>query len=395
MLYSIAFRILKPVLGFLLLLLFIFGTFVTYKIVSRGAYEWLWLGPHQSEENVGKITDVFLIIVDHWEPGSDISGAKHWLDRYKQVAIKHTDSGGRPLQYTWAYPVDNRNEKILALLSEAVYDGFGEVEVHWHHKHDDEAKFEQDLREGIRDFNKFGAVIHKGQEHARFIFVHGNWALDNSIPESCGISNELEILTRNGAYADFTFPAIGSPAQPRQRGIFRAKDDSGPKSYDTGTVSTVGRVGPGLLIFQGPLGIDFRNPLVLFEYGALDDQELTGFSGAINRFLGTEALWREHRVGNWLRLAPRVVGKPEWAFIKVHAHGMQHADFIFRLIDDAVTTLEKEAVERGLRLHFVTTREAYNLIRAAEEGAEMELSELLDFKIPKPLRAYTKTNMLF
>ncbi len=147
------------------------------------------------------------------------------------------------------------------------------------------------------------------------------------------------------------------------------------------------------MMIQGPLGLDFRNPLVFMEYGALDDQEITGFSGKVNSLLGRQQLWRPHRASNWLRLSPSVVGKPEWVFIKLHAHGMQHRDFIFDLLDDAVTSLEEVTASHDIKLHFVSAREAYNIIRALEAGETGEPTQYFDFEIANPMnqtRKYSK-----
>ena len=99
----------------------------------------------------------------------------------------------------------------------------------------------------------------KGSSQPRYAFVHGNFALANSAGgRFCGVDSEMKVLAETGCYADFTFPAFGSPAQPRKsNSIYYATDDAGPKSYDRGNDVAVGRPASGdLMIFQGPLVID-------------------------------------------------------------------------------------------------------------------------------------------
>jgi hypothetical protein len=373
----------------LLTILAVPASLPVYKIIKAEAYRWLLYAPNASHDSreVDEITDVFLILVDHWEPGKDVAGANKWLRQYRAVALRHRDASNTPLRYTWAYPCDRRNRKILSLLSRMVFDGFGEVEVHWHHHHKSTKKFEVDLKRCFKDFSDFGALVHENSNHPQFAFVHGNWALDNSEYERhCGINSELDLLQKLGAYADLTFPAPVAATQPRQiNSIYRAIGTPAPKSYDTGIPVAENGSADGLMMIQGPLGLDFRNPLIFFENGALDDQEITGFSGTVNSMLGNEGLWQPHRVNNWLSLAPSVVGKPEWVFIKLHAHGMQHRDFIFELIDEAVTSLEDVAASRGIKLHFVSAREAYNLIRSLEAGEDGEPTQYFNFEIGRPL----------
>lgn len=373
----------------LLAILAVPASLPVYKIIKADAYKWLLYAPnaYHDSRNVDEITDVFLILVDHWEPGKDVTEANDWLRQYREVALRHRDANNRALRYTWAYPCDRRNGKILSLLSKAVFDGLGEIEVHWHHYHNNTRKFEVDLERCLKDFSDFGALVHENSDRPQFAFVHGNWALDNSGHERhCGINNELDLLQKWGAFADLTFPSPLAAAQPRQiNSIYRATATPAPKSYDTGVPVVKDESAEGLMMIQGPLGFDFRNPLIFFENGALDDQEITGFSGKVNSILGRRQLWRPHRVDNWLRLSPGVVGKPEWVFIKLHAHGMQHRGFIFELIDDAVTSLQDVAASRGIRLHFVSAREAYNLIRSLESGEVGDPAQYFNFEIGRPL----------
>ena len=99
---------------------------------------------------------------------------------------------------------------------------------------------------GLNSYKKHGIFVTV-DENIRFGFVHGNWALDNSIIKNgknmCGVNNELTILKSLGCFADFTFPATGTMAQPMKiNSIYYAKDDpQSPKSYNNGVDVTVGK----------------------------------------------------------------------------------------------------------------------------------------------------------
>jgi hypothetical protein len=54
---------------------------------------------------------------------------------------------------------------------------------------------------------------HQKKQTIRFGFIHGNWALDNSLPhgKSCGLDSEIALLRDLGCYGDFTMPSGASP----------------------------------------------------------------------------------------------------------------------------------------------------------------------------------------
>jgi hypothetical protein len=66
----------------------------------------------------------------------------------------------------------------------------------------DAARFEMALKLGLD-----AARRETGLALQRWFFVHGQWALNASDPSVCHITNEIEILLRNGGLGDFTFPA--------------------------------------------------------------------------------------------------------------------------------------------------------------------------------------------
>src|SRR4029453_6160995 len=96
-----------------------------------------------------------------------------------------------------------------------------------------------------------------------FGFIHGNWALDNSLPNGryCGLNNEITLLRDLGCYADFTLPSAPSPAQTRIfNTIYWGTDDpQRPRSHDTGIPLTPdGPIGGDLLMFPGASPFNLR-----------------------------------------------------------------------------------------------------------------------------------------
>lgn len=337
-----------------------------------------------------KTTDLILLVCDHWEPGSGeaaLQRSRRWLLEYPKVPARHQDSQGRPFQYTWFYPIDNLEPQILEMLSEMAARGLGEVEVHWHHHHESEADFRRDLEAGLAEFRRVGATVSKPGGPSRWGFAHGNWALDAGNPGCCGIANEISIIQEMGCYGDFTFPALGSPAQPKTiNQIYYAVDTSEPKSHDTGLEAMVGRPGEGLLIFEGPMGMNFRNPLLLMEGAAIDASEGTGFIGMIRPPANFRDYFQDSRVPLWRDMNITVAGRPEWCFVKLHAHGHENADLLLGgQLDAMLDAVAAYCREQGLRWHYVTTREAYNLVKAAENGLSGNPADYYDYEVPRPL----------
>jgi hypothetical protein len=71
-----------------------------------------------------------------------------------------------------------------------------------------------------------------GQHPDRWFFVHGQWALNGSDDGSCVITNEIEILLRNGCCGDFTFPSGRPRTNPRIRAPYFCRPFDAPKGYD-------------------------------------------------------------------------------------------------------------------------------------------------------------------
>lgn len=349
-----------------------------YKIVRWRAYVWLpdYVKEELSRERTpaGATVHVMFVFVDHYEPGPGRAGAERnrkWLEGYKALASRHRDSYGRVPQHTWFYAYEQKNDAVMEELSRAVREGYGEIELHWHHGNDTNESFGPKLSEALRWFNSFGAMVSDGPDgRVRFGFIHGNCALDNStIPKYCGVNRELEALRKAGCYADFTFPSLGSPAQPSKvNSIYYAADDDRPKSYDTGRDARVGtRVADQLLIFEGPMTLHADRRL--FEYGAVENDEQPS----------------PGRVDSWVATRVCVMGRPDWTFVKVYTHGAQSRTTCLGPMTDAMFGYLEECYGGGLfRLHYVTSREAYNIVRAAEDGLTGDPNNFRDYEVTEP-----------
>ena len=165
---------------------------------------------------------------------------ERWVRDYPRLFGAFRDSDGRPPQHSFFYPQEEYEPEYLEALAGLCRAGFGEVEIHLHHDHDTAAG----LRRKLLTFKdtlagRHGLLArHRLTGQAMYGFIHGNWALDNSLPGGCrcGVNNELDVLRETGCYADFTLPSYPSAAQTRKfNSIYYAEGRPGrAKSHDTG-----------------------------------------------------------------------------------------------------------------------------------------------------------------
>jgi hypothetical protein len=322
--------------------------------------------------------DVIVLVADHFEPArrhgdrAAEEAVRSWCAAYEEMAGKHRDADGRFPQHTWFYRYDYPNPGCVQALNESVFRGLGEVEFHLHHGHDTHEAMVRTLREGVAWFNRFGAMLSAQTRPQQFFgYVAGNSALDNGAGDDTlsGCNTEIRALAEAGCYADFTFPALGSHAQPRWTNtIYYATEDGGPKSYDTGVEAAVGRPASGdLMIFNGPVAIDWGQ-------GCISDGSIENSSPP-----------HPSRLGAWLSAHVHVAGRPEWVFVKLHTHAMQNrASFLSSNCDDMFTAMQAWWNRPPFRLHYVTAREAFNIAKAAEAGHAGNPNDFRDYLIPPP-----------
>lgn len=364
----------------------IYSAAFAVRVVTRGYYVFL---PNYLAQTVGSITSpavagpthVFLLFTDHFEPDYEEGWVAAWLSRYVAMAKMHRDADGRAPQHTFFYPGEQYSRPIYEMLRDTTRAGFGEVELHFHHGYDTADSFRDTLADAIADFRSFGFLETLDGKTA-FSFIHGNSGLDNSNGEwLCGINREIDLLHDLGCYADFTFPSLFEDSQPNSANlIYAATDDDRPKSYDRRLPLSSLRDGSGqLMIFEGPL-IFAPSLNVRHLFLDLDDGDIHAAEHASPR-----------RADRWIRANVHVAERPDWRFVKLFGHCISsRADVEACLdaeFDKTLAYLEREYNDgRRYVLHYVTAREAYNLARAAAEGATGDPRQYFDAYI-KPYKA--------
>jgi hypothetical protein len=363
----------------------------------------IWLGSYLRDlfrkrrgDSRANPTHVIFCLVDHFEPIACGRSApererrrmRAWMEGYPRLAARHWDSNGIPPQHTWFYPAEDYRPEYLENLSRLCEQGLGEIELHLHHGPDTSASLRKRLEDALENFNRHGALVTQGEPPLKtYAFIHGNLALDNSMgdPTLCGVNNELEILQETGCYADFSLPTAPARSQTRKiNSIYYAQDDpDAPKSHDTGLDAEVGvNSRKGLLLIQGPLALNFRRR----KFGLLpriDNAEIMGHFPAT-----------PDRIRRWVGQRIHVRRRPEWVLVKASCHGAEERHFKALLGDDAhrmYSYLEAAFRDRpGYGLHYVTARELYNIVKAAEAGVEGNPGEFRDFLIPPYVNRQTR-----
>ena len=324
----------------------------------------------------GQVTDVCFLFVDHFEPDYGHADADHqlqrvcrWQEQYARAIQGRRDSDGRCPRHTWFFPVALNDPVVRPVLSAWPGRGWGEIEYHLHHDDNPDmssADIERQIRRDVADLQSMGAL-----SGGRYAFVHGMFALAGGDPRWCRAADELDVLAATGCYADFTFPSLGSPAQPGKiNSIYYARTTARPRPYETGQDAAAGLAGTGLLMLPGPMHF-----------------------GLYPRFCDDAHLEPGHlphrrRIGRWLACRVHVVGRPNWVFIAVHSHTAREdaQDALFRgPMQRLWAGLEDRFQCRRLwRLHYVTAREAYNIVRAAESGLDGNAGAYRDFELAAP-----------
>ena len=338
-------------------------------------------------------------VADHFEPfrkrldrDGNVSGGrdrkdavalvKEWTRAYRRFADGLADADGVPPRHTFFYPAEEYDEECLDVLTEFCAGGFGDVEIHLHHRNDTAEGLRNKLeccRETLR--SRHGLLGSDAEDRVRYGFVHGNWSLCNSRPDGdwCGVNEELGILSETGCYADFTFPSAPSPTQPKMvNAIYRAVDTPGrPRGQDAGVRSQVSGVRPdadSLLLVQGPLALDWGRR----KWGVVPRLDNAEISGSNLPTPGRARLWMDTGI--------HVRGRPEWIFVKVHTHGCVDANR--RALFGGAARAMHEYLGKGdggaWKLHYVTAREMYNIVRGAEKGREGDPASLRDEGIAPP-----------
>ncbi len=370
--------------------LFLLGAFSGWVIYKKNMHIWL------PDYLRGAILNIFsakgeypkhilFIFVDHFEPyfktNSDAVAKRRmdaWMINYPKIAALHRDRDGRYPQHSWFFPQDMLSEDLYFLkkLTELSARGFGEIEMHLHHQNDTVESF----REKIASWKKAMGEVEGLGRRQYFAFIAGNWALDNSRLKKernfSGVNNELIILKEEGCFADFTFPSIYHTAQPAKvNSIYYAEDNPDkPKSYNWGIDVSVGKKPNGdLLIVEGPLSIAWYSFFKRLK-PSLEDGNICE----------TYPPFKE-RIDNWIKRNIHIRGQSTWIFVKIFTHGCEDNTIPIVLgkpLHDMFTYLETKYNDgKKYILHYVTAREAYNIIKAAEAGMKGNPGDYRDFII--------------
>jgi hypothetical protein len=328
---------------------------------------------------------VLLCVADHFEPRfgdtsyeQECTRIDRWVRQYPTLAARHRDSDGVPPQHTFFYPEEEYRPEHLGRLAVLCRQGLGDVEIHLHHHADTAEDLGRKLTQFKTILHRDHGLLHRNEATGviEYGFIHGNWALDNSGPDGkhCGVNNELTVLRETGCYADFTLPAAPEGAQTRTiNSIYYAADDPDrPKSHDTGVpVRANGQPSGDLMIVQGPLALNWRSR----KFGILPRIETGELSG--------DAPPTPARADLWVRQGIHVHGRPEWVFVKLHTHGANERNFealLGRPMEETLSYLESRYNDGAqYRLHYVTARQMFNIIKAAEAGLPGDPQTYRDF----------------
>jgi hypothetical protein len=372
----------KILLFFLFLVFVILGILIV-KFYRRKIFIWF---PGYFRRNVFLVSSparrtyskhILFCFVDHFEPGwnkADLSlenkRVDNWLSLYPSIAKQFVDADGYHPRHTWFYPPHYFRETHIMKLLALCREGFGEIEMHLHHDRiepfpDTSESLRKKIKNCISLYSRYGIFQTEvnGFTALRYAFIHGDWALDNSRPLHCGVNDELTILKETGCYADFTFPSYMVSSQPRQvNSIYYALDEPcKPKSYNFGVPARVGG-GPGgdLMMIQGPLGFRWKGRRNRW-FPSVDDGEIASSNPPT-----------PERVDFWIKTGIHVLGKPEWIVVKVFTHGAPQRENAV-LLGEPICAMHRYLNEtyndgRKYHLHYVTARELYNIIKAAERG---------------------------
>src|SRR3982751_1918377 len=165
---------------------------------------------------------LIIVVANHFEPAVTEDGLpqlEQWCKLARSTGDAVRDHDGTPFRHTNFFPAEQYERRRIEMIADLQADGFGEVEVHFHHgiEKPDTA---ENTRQMLSDFRDRLAEDHRllsrqnSEGSPRYAFVHGNWALANSAGgRFCGVDGEMQTLAETGCYADMTLPSTPSPAQ--------------------------------------------------------------------------------------------------------------------------------------------------------------------------------------
>jgi hypothetical protein len=127
------------------------------------------------------------------------------------------------------------------------------------------------------------------------------------------------------------------------------------------------------MLIQGPLVLDWSRR----RHGLIPKTE--------NACLQRSQLPHIGRVDLWLKARIQVPSRPDWFFVKLHAHGAHETSHEV-LLGKPMVQFHRDLAERARRdpdfqYHYVTAREMYNLVKAAEDDWDGTVAAALDYRL--------------
>lgn len=356
---------------------------------ARTKLDRVFQGKHQRTEHV------LIALCDHFEPewtgdpqnpgrasaSTSRERVLNWRKQYPKFVSNLRDSSGLPPRHTFFYPGDQYSFHLVEPLAELVEMGLAEVEVHLHHEQDTRQTLADKLECTLDNLTQHGIIPYVGNQ-ARWAFIHGNWCLANARIDGafCGVDDELDLLHELGCYADFTFPSAPDPTQPRivNRVYYPHGDVRKRRAHERGRAARVGeRDRARVLCVQGPLGVCRRNGPGLpirIDAGALTANDPATID----------------RMKTWVEQGISIRGRPEWVFVKLSTHGAPEREAASLLGDrhhqfhEGLSWWSKRV---GIRHHYVSAREMFNIARAAMDGKTGNPAYYRDYDVPAAPRA--------
>ena len=345
----------------------------------RWSLPWLLRYPFwRTRELAGRLATLprpvhlILLVANHFEPATTPDGLpqlERWCKLARATGASVRDHDGTPFRHTNFFPAEQYEPRRLEMIADLQANGFGEVEIHFHHgvEKPDTA---DNTRRMLTDFRDVLAERHRCLSRdnpngpPRYAFVHGNWALANSAGgRFCGVDEEMQILADTGCYADFTLPSAPDESQvPRLNAIYQCGHPLNERCpHRSGPDLRVGDKPTLPIIFTGPLVFDWTRRVRGLPIPRLDDGAL---AQNYPLTLGRWNRWRSARIG--------VAGRPDWQFIKLYSHGFFESDQDV-MIGRQWERFMNEVLELGdrtgdFKIHFASAREAFNMVTAALDG---------------------------
>lgn len=210
-----------------------------------------------------------------------------------------------------------------------------------------------------------------GRSSTRWFFVHGHWALNASDDTSCTVTNEIDLLLRNGCLGDFTFPAGRPHTNPRIKVPYLCSLLDAAKGYDRPEAKP--EIACGNREAADRKFFIWASPASSMEC-SLDYMS----AGTRRRLENTDQATKD--------LLENAYIADRRLYIKTHAHSVhpyyfEHASTaVYPHQYPATQTLLSvvfEAVSRaGLEVEFRTAPEVYDMLLSAPAKPDLDLADL-------------------